>query len=103
MPVIISTKHLPCARGSVLGLGGYFGMCSTVVCLRANNDGHFVKDGITNNSILFVDKSKGFRENGLNVFKDDVADPCFTLSKTTLPGQRYLGRVIFAINQYEED
>ena len=28
MSVIVSTKHLPCARGSVLGLGGYFGMYS---------------------------------------------------------------------------
>lgn len=91
MPVIISTNHLPCARGSVLGLGGYFGMCSTVVCLRANNDGHFIKDGITNNSILFVDKSKGFRENGLNVLRTMQLTHALHFPKPHYPVKNILG------------
>ena len=69
------------------------------ITFTANGDNNFVQDGIVENSLLFIDKSKNYEKNGLNVYK--LPDEQYKLSKTNIEKADYIGRVIMVTNQYE--
>ena len=86
----------------ILGLLGYSpdGLWTTV----ADGGNHFLLHGITENSLLVVDRKLPYEEGKLNVFQTDKVRGGVwerKLSLTKLEGFPYMGCVILTINRYE--
>ena len=99
--LIRSQHHRPRINNDVIGLDGYANTDS-VVCLIANEDNNFLNEGIVENSILFVDTAKEYREGSLSIYQLTNADTPFMLSRTPVGGAEYFGRIILTINPYRE-
>ena len=98
METHISSAHTPSVSGDVLGCDG-FNESAAIFCLAVNGDNNFLNYGIIENTMLFVDKSKVFMDNKLNVFEQ--TNGIFQLSRSSLPGNNYVGRIVAAMNIYE--
>lgn len=98
MNTVLFEKHCPSYNNGTLGCDG-FSNTDAIFCLAANGDNNFLNFGIVENSILFIDKSKEFKEDDLNVYllKDDT----YKLSRTKLD-EEYHGRIIMAVNIYDD-
>lgn len=93
--------HPPKMVRDVIGIGGFEReRRESVVCLHANDDNNFLKEGIVRNSLVYVDTSAEFKDGALNVFKTGGKVP-FKLSRTTIPDKEYIGRIFLTVNQYE--
>lgn len=97
--LILSEKHEPCIFKGVIGCGGYTSNSDSIFCLTVSGGENFLCDGITEKSILFVDRSLPYKENKLNVFRMDQGE--FVLSANHPFIECYSGRVILAFNQYD--
>lgn len=97
--VTLSGKHKPCIKRDIIGCDGYINKTDCIYCLIVNKDGNFLKDGIIENSVVFVDSSIPYEEDKLNVFVTDAG--IFQISTTKPLCNDYSGRVIMALNQYD--
>lgn len=95
----LSGKHEPCMIEGVIGCNGYTNGSDNIFCLTVDGGESFLCDGITEKSILFIDKALPYKENKLNVFKTHQGK--FVLSVTRSVDECYSGRVISAFNQYD--
>ena len=96
-----SEEHQPQMAFGVIGLGGFDRHKNkSVFCLIANNDNHFLNEGIVNNSFVFVDKMAAYREGALNVFRQSNNAHPFKLARSQFPGAEYFGRVFLTVNHY---
>lgn len=97
--VVISEIHKPSMKEGIIGCGGYTKKPDRLYCLIVNGDGLYLNDGIVNGSIVYVDADAPYEIDKLNVFVNDVGQ--YELSVDRRCDDRYLGRVIMAINKYE--
>ena len=97
MSVIYNDLHPPQKLRGFLGCCGYGS--TDLICLVTNGDNNFVKEGIVENSLLFIDKNKEYEGNKLNVYQ--FPDEQYKLSRALIERADYVGRVILVANQYE--
>ena len=98
--VSYSEFHAPYRYMGILGCSGY-DPNSNIICLTANGDNHYLKEGIVEGSLLFVDTGKAFRRGELNVFQISSAEPKYKLARNKPRNSTYVGKVLMAINQYQ--
>ena len=98
--VSYSACHAPYRYMGILGCSGY-DPNSKIICLTANGDNHYMKEGIVEGSLLFVDTGEAFRRGELNVFQISSAEPKYKLARNKPRNSTYIGKVLMAVNQYK--
>lgn len=98
MDALTFEKHYPSHNNGILGCDG-FSDTDTIFCLVANGDNNFLNFGIVNDTILFVDKSKEFKEDSINVYI--LKDNTFKLSRTRL-AEIFQGRIVMTVNIHDD-
>lgn len=98
--VSYSVTHAPYRYMGILGCGGY-DPNSTIICLTANGENHYLKEGIVEGSLLFVDTNEVFRRGELNVFQTSSDEPKYKLARNKPRNSTYVGKVLMAVNQYQ--
>ena len=97
---IASDKYCPCKHKNIIGVfDKKHGR--DLVCLIANDDNNFLKEGIVEGSLLFVDRNEEYIDGSLNVFEfNDNREPKYKLSRTIVNDASYIGKVMITMNQY---
>ena len=99
--VTYSEVHAPYQYMGILGCSGY-DPNGKIICLTANGDNHYLKDGIVEGSLLFVDTEKQFCRGALNVFRlTTETEPQYKLARNKPRNATYVGKVLMAINQFQ--
>ena len=97
---IVSDGYKPYNYKNVIGI---FDVLENrdLCCLIANDDNNFLKEGIVEGSLLFVDRNEKYIDGSLNVFKyNDTREPQYKLSRTKVRDASYIGKVMITMNQY---
>lgn len=98
--VSYSEFHAPYRYMGILGCSGY-DPNSKIICLTANGGNHYLKEGIVEGSLLFVDTGEAFRRGALNVFQVHADEPKYKLARNKPRNSTYVGTVLMAVNQYQ--
>lgn len=99
---IVSDGYKPYNYKNVIGI---FDVLENrdLCCLIANDDNNFLKEGIVEGSLLFVDRNEKYIDGSLNVFKyNDTREPQYKLSRTKVRDASYIGKVMITMNQYNQ-
>ena len=70
---------------------------NNLCCLIADGSGNFLNSGITEGTLIYIDRSLPFEKGEINVFR---INGTYILSELNVSNGKFVGRAVMSVNRY---